>query len=71
MIIQTEVDGRNAFVAFFDENMEPVDKGKEAFIKVMFEDDNEVRWMIPSSHEDEDEDEELDADDSRPHHPRI
>jgi hypothetical protein len=53
MIERTKVEGREAMVAYMDEDWNPVDdKADAALIKIIF-DDGEIRFAVPAKSEDD------------------
>lgn len=46
MIEHLEVDGRAAFVMYLNDELQPVDKGDETLIRVLFKDNGDTLWLV-------------------------
>lgn len=53
MIEQRTLKGREAYVVYLDDDLQPVDKGAETLVKIIFKDNHETLWLVPPTAADE------------------
>jgi hypothetical protein len=47
MIEQTTLDDRPVWLVYLDNALNPVDKGQETLVKVVYRDTGETLWLVP------------------------
>lgn len=46
MIETQTLKGREAYVVYLDNQLQPVDKGDETLVKIIYKDNGETLWLV-------------------------